>query len=892
MHPNPLTTALSLLIVAASCVSNVSIRAGIVINEIYYHAPNRFENLEWIELHNTETKATKLSNWKLQRGVTFTFPQDAQIAASGYLVLCRDTKLFNEFYSIEPSGEFEGKLNNGGETIELVNDNGIVVDSVSYSDKSPWSSAPDGSSPSLERIVSSGSSNDPLNWAPSALPLADQTPTGSPGKQNDSNGAHSLIPIQLKASAPLPGQTIHVTAVPQSNRLSSIGTLELGFRTVVQQSVGDEVWLPMRRVGNRYAADIPAQAAGSLVRYRVAIKTNTGDTIYFPHPNEIRPAHSIYLPSPDPSTQLPQVHIINTREEDRQILNRQLDFISNPSSSGASFSRESMMARFQVSSMLNGLAMNWFKIAMDETTQFSEESLAVILNALDELDKAQRQLQRKIESDSSVTQAGIEAMRSQLRQSLDGTLSTEQLEALLASPENVDRGSSAGAAIQALPLESDWMSITVNIKPQGKRYQELRNAFQVALAQRNKMARETKQTRNLRQEIAIKSESIQKTLNAVLNVRITRLLEAARRSQGSPIRPNFDGLERRPPRGQSALVITEGSKSQVFDFINISTRSAGFKVRFHEDRPYRGMKTVNIIFEYNDRFVLAESLAFELYRKAGSPACLTEFVSLQVNGKPAGYHLLFEHINGSFLARNELPSDGDLYKILWWGSTPAGMHQRKGDWDGGHEELLALIQSLSQVQEKDQWQLIEKHFDVGQVATYLAVNTVLSHWDGFFNNHFSYRDPKTDKWMMFPWDQDKTWGFYDSLPEGEDFVNMPLTFGMEGDQPPSNFRGMRNSWWRPGGLFSRPLLANETFRKRFLRETKRILETIYTEKAYFPVIDDLASKLRPEVANRAKLLGEPESIAIERLNTNVESLKRHLSKRRAFLLQQDELKQL
>ena len=35
-----------------------------------------------------------------------------------------------------------------------------------------------------------------------------------------------------------------------------------------------------------------------------------------------------------------------------------------------------------------------------------------------------------------------------------------------------------------------------------------------------------------------------------------------------------------------------------------------------------------------------------------------------------------------------------------------------------------------------------KNFDLNQVATYFVVNLVPSHWDGFFNNHFTYHDRK------------------------------------------------------------------------------------------------------------------------------------------------------
>jgi hypothetical protein len=34
--------------------------------------------------------------------------------------------------------------------------------------------------------------------------------------------------------------------------------------------------------------------------------------------------------------------------------------------------------------------------------------------------------------------------------------------------------------------------------------------------------------------------------------------------------------------------------------------------------------------------------------------------------------------------------------------------------------------------------VIQDNFNVNQVATYFAVNMVLSHWDGYFNNYFTY----------------------------------------------------------------------------------------------------------------------------------------------------------
>jgi hypothetical protein len=330
---------------------------------------------------------------------------------------------------------------------------------------------------------------------------------------------------------------------------------------------------------------------------------------------------------------------------------------------------------------------------------------------------------------------------------------------------------------------------------------------------------------------------------------------------------------------------------EVFDFIHVTERSAGYKVRLHRDRMFKGMSVVNVIFEYNDRFMLAEPLAFELYRLAGSPACATDFVRLNLNGHRLGYHLIFEQVNGAFLDRHGKNSDGDLYKILWYGRGVEGQHEKQNNPDRDYTELTKLVDRLGSTKDAEQWRIIQQHFNVEQVLNYLAVNMVLSHWDGFFNNYFAYHDRRgSGKWEMFPWDQDKTWGFHDASGEKVLF-DMPLTFGMEGDRPPGGGAPTigRASWWRPGGYFSRPLLANPEFRKRFLERTRFLLENVYTEEKFYPIIDAMATRLRPEIPLRAQARNEEPAVALQRLERNVASLKEHLVKRREFLLAQPEL---
>src|SRR5687768_8875934 len=100
---------------ALALAASFSLSAGVVINEIFYHAPDDYDDLEWIELHNTEKQAVDLSGWKLKKAVSFTLPDKSMIPAEGYVVLCKNKALFTDFYEAAVTGEFTKGISNSGE---------------------------------------------------------------------------------------------------------------------------------------------------------------------------------------------------------------------------------------------------------------------------------------------------------------------------------------------------------------------------------------------------------------------------------------------------------------------------------------------------------------------------------------------------------------------------------------------------------------------------------------------------------------------------------------------------------------------------------------------------------------------------------------------------------
>ncbi|PYK31451.1 MAG: hypothetical protein DME57_03655, partial [Verrucomicrobia bacterium] len=165
---------------------NAGPRVGaVVISEIMYHPPtiNSNENNidEFVELQNLTTADVTLDGWQLRNAVSFTFPTNTAIPASGFLVVVSfdpaanpgQLVIFRSKYNVPDEapviGPWRGNLSNAGETIELYQPTEVLVDRVAYDDLAPWPTSGDGDGNSLQRnpdmwTWEPGFGNDASNW--------------------------------------------------------------------------------------------------------------------------------------------------------------------------------------------------------------------------------------------------------------------------------------------------------------------------------------------------------------------------------------------------------------------------------------------------------------------------------------------------------------------------------------------------------------------------------------------------------------------------------------------------------------------------------------------------------------------------------------------------------
>ncbi len=786
--------------------------AGVVINEVFYNAPDDLDDLQWVELYNSDDSPVDIAGWKLDEGRIFTFPAGARIGPKEYLVATLNSERFSKAYGQSALGPFVRPLKRGDERLELRDGRGHVVDAVRYASRPPWPVSADGYSSSLERICPTAPGDAPENWAASPLPALPK-PSGTPGAKNASF-SEALPPVVAVTALPsfvAPGQPLEVTVEVKGNE--PVAGAELLFRAVTTKAEGTEVAVPMeKRADGLFVASIPAQADETLLRYRVKATGRNGAVRFSPGENDLRPAFSAY------------VH-----------------------------------ARWEP----------------------APSALAVLILGAD--DRARAEQQRGGFAGFGPPWGG--------------------------GPPGGPPGFPPGGFG---PPGGGPQGGSPNM-PQGRPPNPPQGGPP------NMPPGEPGQPGGMRPgEPVLRAEQPMPRPEEPM----PRPGEAARR-RGEPGRgprgpgdfpPGFMGFGApdtpRAPRGSSAFIHVDSRTGAVLlDFVNAvaRTRGRGFIVHFNKDRPFDGMSAVSVLFEGNERSLLAEALSYDVYRRAGNAAPLTEFVRLWVDGQAVGYHLLLERPNKSFLKRHDIDTTGNLYKVRWFGQGIVGQHKKLTNTQSGHEDLLAIVDELAKTKGNpdEQWELIRKRFDVDQVATHFAVNMVLSHWDGFFNNHYSYHDTKRNKWLMFPWDHDFAWGLGLGMMGGDVMLfDLPLNFGMDGAVPPGGAQdaglpggpgrgfnpfGGGPVWWRPPGYFSGPLLANPNFRKIFLARVRTIVQEVFTEERCFPVIDAMVASLGDAAALRVRSRGNDPEFGRQVLAQSAEFAKDFVRKRREFLLAQPEL---
>jgi hypothetical protein len=202
------------------------------------------------------------------------------------------------------------------------------------------------------------------------------------------------------------------------------------------------------------------------------------------------------------------------------------------------------------------------------------------------------------------------------------------------------------------------------------------------------------------------------------------------------------------------------------------------KLKLSDGNLLAGKSVFNFNAEYKDPSFSHSYFSSLVFKKLDYPCFSSSMAKLYVNDKFHGLFLEIENMDKDFLIRNGLNPNGDLYKAtkdgacLFTTSEVYSKWEKKSNKKSSWRPLLDLIEDLQEVSDEDFQAYIKANFHYSYLIDFLAANIFIANGSTNYHNYYLYRDAENmGKWMLIPWDLDKTLSYYNWKPYAYHFTS-------------------------------------------------------------------------------------------------------------------------
>lgn len=296
---------------------------------------------------------------------------------------------------------------------------------------------------------------------------------------------------------------------------------------------------------------------------------------------------------------------------------------------------------------------------------------------------------------------------------------------------------------------------------------------------------------------------------------------------------------RRSPRKYVSGAVIEGNRT----YTNVSIRLKGGPGSFRplDDRPcftinfdrlapgqkFHGLKKLHLNNSVQDSSYLAEKLCREMFESAGVPAPRAGHALVSMNDRRLGLFVLIEGINKQFLKRTFADTSGNVYDGHSQQDVNNRLRTNSGDFPKDHTRLAALAAATQVADLKDRRLALEKTLDVERFISFMAVEVIVSHWDGYSlgrNNFRIFHDRATDR-MVF------------------------LTQGLDQTFQPRNIAALPVM----SGMVAKAVMEIPEFRDRFRAREAELLTNTFRSEIWVKRLREVAASVQrqwPEAASQ------------------------------------------
>jgi spore coat protein H len=192
-----------------------------------------------------------------------------------------------------------------------------------------------------------------------------------------------------------------------------------------------------------------------------------------------------------------------------------------------------------------------------------------------------------------------------------------------------------------------------------------------------------------------------------------------------------------------------------------------------KDQRFYGFKQLNLNNNFDDKSLMREKIAGDLFREFGIPVAKSAYYEVYINyqGKSQyfGLYTLVEEVDNTVIKTQFANGDGNLYKPEGTAASFAmgkyntsDFYKKTNESTSDWSDIKALYDALhSELRTSDSklWRvLLESKINMDLYIRWLAANTVMQNWDTYgkmTHNYYLYNDPTTTKLVWIPWDNNE-----------------------------------------------------------------------------------------------------------------------------------------
>ena len=288
-----------------------------------------------------------------------------------------------------------------------------------------------------------------------------------------------------------------------------------------------------------------------------------------------------------------------------------------------------------------------------------------------------------------------------------------------------------------------------------------------------------------------------------------------------------------------------------------------------DSQPYSNGRD-RLIFnaEFRDTSYMHQYLSSMLFRDSGHPCFEADFARLYLNGEFLGLYTAIENVDEDFLEARGLDPEGNLFKASGRGACLSiyddidTMWQRESNDPSGPAELRKLIDRINSVSDEEYYDFARANLDYDLMVNIIAINMLTVNASTYYHNYYMYQNPADKKWIMFPWDLDKTVSTYSW-----------------------NYPYMQSGWDKyrtPDNPFPERALICEPILEDIIARIGELHDTIFNENRFGAVIDSLKPIIRASVLEDAT----DDIASLEQWETACENNRAFVESRYQYLQQQ------